>query len=105
MTNVSRRITLKKNYILALFAGLLFLSFVFVNIGSGLLLGRQKLDLTGDGRYTLSEASRRIVSEINSPLYIRFYLSSAVSGNIPPFTNIRRRFSAGLKPTATKTRK
>ena len=53
MTNVSRRITLKKNYILALFAGLLFLSFVFVNIGSGLLLGRQKLDLTGDGRYTL----------------------------------------------------
>lgn len=46
MTNVSRRITLKKNYILALFAGLLFLSFVFVNIGSGLLLGRQKLDLT-----------------------------------------------------------
>ena len=71
MTNVSRRITLKKNYILALFAGLLFLSFVFVNVGSGLLLGRQKLDLTGDGRYTLSEASRRIVSEINSPLYIR----------------------------------
>lgn len=83
MTNVSRRITLKKNYILALFAGLLFLSFVFVNIGSGLLLGRQKLDLTGDGRYTLSEASRRIVSEINSPLYIRFYLSSAVSREYP----------------------
>ena len=48
MTNVSRRITLKKNYILALFAGLLFLSFVFVNVGSGHLRdqmgGRQRLD-------------------------------------------------------------
>ena len=71
MTNVSRRITLKKNYILALFAGLLFLSFLFVNI-----------------------------------LCISVFTCLRPSaGNIPPFTNIRRRFSAGLKPTATKTRK
>lgn len=83
MTNLSCRITLKKNYILALFAGLLFLSFVFVNIGGGLLFGRLKADLTDDGRYTLSAASCQIVSEINSHLYIRFYLSSAVSREYP----------------------
>lgn len=83
MTNVSRRITLKRtifwHFLPVFFSCLSFLS----TSAGGLLLGRQKLDLTGDGRYTLSEASRRIVSEINSPLYIRFYLSSAVSREYP----------------------
>ena len=83
MANIARSIRLKKNYILAVFAILLFLSFVFVNIGSGLLFGRKKADFTGDARYTLSEASRQIVSEINTPVYIRLYLSSAVSREYP----------------------
>ena len=83
MANIARSIRLKKNYILAVFAILLFLSFVFVNIGSGLLFGRKKADFTGDARYTLSESSRQIVSEINTPVYIRLYLSSAVSREYP----------------------
>ena len=83
MINASRRITLKKNYTLTIFVIILFLSFVFVNIGSGLLTSRHKADFTSNAQYTLSSASRQIISEISSPLYIRLYLSSTISRDYP----------------------
>ena len=83
MLNIVRQQKIYKNYSLVLFMLILFISFVFINIGSGLFFSRWKADLTNDSRYTLSQASRNIISEIKSPLYIRVYLSSAISNDYP----------------------
>lgn len=77
------RITLKKNYQLLIFIIILFMSFVFINIGSGLLFGRYKADLTDSRKYTLSQSSKQIVKEIKSPVYIKVYLSQNLNKEYP----------------------
>lgn len=79
----NRRIKLKKNYQLLIFVIMLFLSFVFINIGSGLLFSRHKADFTDSGKYTLSAASRTILKEIKNPVYIKIYLSQSLNKEYP----------------------
>lgn len=83
MFKTSEHKKIYKNYGLLLFILFLFASFICLNIGSGLVFSRWKADLTSDSRYTLSKNSEKIISEINSPLYIRVYLSSAISKDYP----------------------
>lgn len=73
----------RKNYQLLFFIGMLFLSFVFINIGSGLLFGRHKADLTDNGQYTLSPSSASIVKDIKSPIHIKVYLSQSLNKEYP----------------------
>ncbi|MYE01867.1 MAG: ABC transporter [Alphaproteobacteria bacterium] len=47
------------------------------------LLRHARLDLTEEGAYTLAEDSRRVVSEIDEPIVLRFYFSSRISREIP----------------------
>lgn len=81
--NGKNRLIFKKNYSLVLFIIILFLSFVLINIGSGLFFGQRKADFTYGGKYSLSEASKQIVKEIKTPTYIRVYLSSDISSDYP----------------------
>ena len=83
MFKISEHKKIYKNYGLLLFILFLFTSFICLNISSGLVFSRWKADLTSDSRYSLSKNSKKIISEINSPLYIRVYLSSAISKDYP----------------------
>jgi len=57
----------KSLYIIGLFVALLFLNFINQSI-------YKRFDLTADKRYTLSETTKSILSEINKPLFITVYL-------------------------------
>lgn len=57
----------KSLYIIGLFVALLFLNFINQGI-------YKRFDLTADKRYTLSETTKSILSEINEPLFITVYL-------------------------------
>ena len=57
----------KSLHILGLFVALLFLNFINQSI-------YKRFDLTADKRYTLSETTKSILSEINEPLFITVYL-------------------------------
>lgn len=81
--NHNNRLKLQKNYTLLFFMLTLFLSFVFFNIGNGILFGRWKADFTAGKQYSLSENSEQIVENIKTPLYIRVYLSSNLSRDYP----------------------
>lgn len=83
MFKTSEHKKIYKNYGLLLFILFLSAAFICLNIGGGLVFSRWKADLTSDSRYTLSKNSEKIISEINSPLYIRVYLSSSISKDYP----------------------
>lgn len=57
----------KSLHILGLFVALLFLNFINQSI-------YKRFDLTADKRYTLSETTKSILSEINEPIFITVYL-------------------------------
>jgi len=56
-------------------------------IFGGMVLAEKvwRLDLTEDQRFTISDASRRIVSELEDPLTIRAYFSSGLPPRYEPF--------------------
>jgi len=66
--------TLKNKYIQALLAVVLV---VVINYVSTTVYSR--LDITKDGRYTLSEASINTIKNVNAPIYVDVYLE----GNLP----------------------
>ena len=57
---------------LVLFITLLLTAFVSLMITSGLWGGNAKLDMTDNKRYSLSSASEKILSELKSPILIRY---------------------------------
>lgn len=59
------------------------LSFVLINLVSGLVFSSHKIDLTQDQRYTLTAQTSQLLSDLPQPLKIRVYLSSAMSREYP----------------------
>ena len=62
----------------ALEAIFMLAAFVFFNLGTGLLFSGQKADMTADRRFTLSPAAAKIAASLETPVYVRLYLSSAL---------------------------
>ncbi len=79
-----------KFYVLILFMAMLLLSFVCLNLGSSLFWGNNKADFTSDGRYTLSEASEKIIQDIKEPIFIKIYMSSSLSEEYPQYADYAR---------------
>lgn len=61
---------------------------VMLNLVSTDLYGR--LDLTGDHRFTLAPASKKLVSDLKSPVEVKVFLSSELP---PPYDSIQRELS------------
>ena len=61
---------------------------VMLNLVSTDLYGR--LDLTGDHRFTLAPASKKLVSDLKSPVEVKVFLSSELP---PPYDTIQRELS------------
>ena len=59
-------------------AGFLLTAFVFFNLGGGLLFAGSKADMTADRRFTLSQSAKDIARTLQTPVYIRVYLSSVL---------------------------
>jgi ABC-type uncharacterized transport system involved in gliding motility auxiliary subunit len=58
--------------------GLAIVLFLSLNLLASTTLGRVRLDLTEDGRYTLSEGTRRTLSRIEEPVTLRLYMSEGL---------------------------
>lgn len=61
---------------------------VMLNLVSTDLYGR--LDLTGDQRFTLAPASKKLVADLGSPVEVKVFLSSELP---PPYDSIQRELS------------
>ncbi|MFN4088013.1 MAG: GldG family protein [Alphaproteobacteria bacterium] len=57
--------------------------FVAVVVLSNATLRGQRIDLTSDRLYTLSEGTRAVIQKIDEPITLRFYVSSRLSREIP----------------------
>lgn len=64
---------------------IVFISFVVINILSNKIFKR--FDVTLDHRYTLSEASKNIISEIDSPLIIDVFLEGDLNPDFKKLSN------------------
>ena len=59
--------------------------FVAVNVFANNALRNARLDLTGDGLYTLSDGSRAILGSIEEPIHLRLYFSEKLANDVPQF--------------------
>lgn len=77
----------RKSYSLIVFIVLLLVIFISVNITANLLGSSKKTDMTDTGRYSLSAATKEILSRQNAPVYIRVYLSNNLVKENPQYSN------------------
>lgn len=61
--------------------------FVALNVLSNTVLNTARFDLTEDRLFTLSDGTRRIVSNLEEPVRLRFYFSESLANQLP---SIRR---------------
>ena len=85
----SNHMNRKKLTIASLFVAALF--FFFLNILSSLEIKTAQLDLTENKLFTLSEGSKKIISEIDEPITFRFYYSPKFSEISPAHGNYSKR--------------
>jgi len=67
--------------------------FFSVNLFAALKLGSDRLDLTGNHLYTLSDGTKSVLSTMKEPVVLRFYVSKALTDAEP-----------GIKPYAVRVR-
>lgn len=88
---------MKKNLTLIAFILLLFGSFLLINFGGSLLFNDRYLDFSGQDSYTLSPASRRLLSSLNKKYTIRLYVSSRLNDYFPRTGQYARYVTERLK--------
>ena len=65
--------------------------FVAINLFAGTVLRFQKVDLTENSLYTLSDGTRAILSQLDEPILVRLFHSEAVTADIPVYDTYARR--------------
>ena len=65
--------------------------FIGVNIIANETLTAQRLDLTSNKLFTLSDGSRNIVARLDEPMTLRFYFSARQFADIPQFLTYGKR--------------
>lgn len=76
--------------------------FVAVNLFAGSALTRARLDLTEDGRYTLSETTLALVADLEEPITLRLYLSSLLTDLNPAYAAHAQRVRDMLEELARR---
>lgn len=76
----------RKSTSLLVFVILLLISFVGLTVTANLLGSTQKFDLTDNKRFSLSPASKKILSELTAPVYVRVYLSNNLVKENPQYS-------------------
>jgi ABC-type uncharacterized transport system involved in gliding motility auxiliary subunit len=65
--------------------------FVAINIAADTALTTAKLDLTGNGQFTLAEGTRNIIANLKEPITLRFYFSKEVAAEYAQTSDYARR--------------
>ena len=73
---------LKNSSITALFL-LLIVSFIMLNIASGLFFNKFKLDVSKNKIYSLSEETYKLLDNLSSQVNVRFFISEDLEDNYP----------------------
>jgi ABC-type uncharacterized transport system involved in gliding motility auxiliary subunit len=81
----SRRALARLGIVLAL------LLFVAINLFAGGALNRLRLDLTEDGRFTLSPATERLAASVTEPIVLRLYVSRLLLDVNPAYASHAQR--------------
>jgi len=62
---------------------ILIVLFIAVNILAGAALRQARVDLTDSNLYTLSEASKRVIEQVDEPIRLKFYYSEGLASEAP----------------------
>jgi ABC-type uncharacterized transport system involved in gliding motility auxiliary subunit len=65
--------------------GIAVFAFLLLNLAVGAILPDLRLDLTAERLYTLSPVSRDILTELNEPITLRFYVSQGILDTSGPY--------------------
>ena len=76
-----------KNVGLLFFLLLMVVIFVCLNVSTRLIGGNLKIDMTQSQRYSLSDASKEILSSLTMPVQIRLYISSNLATENPQYAS------------------
>jgi ABC-type uncharacterized transport system involved in gliding motility auxiliary subunit len=79
------------------------LLFVAVNVLSQNLLRSARLDLTEGKLYTLSDATRSILNNLDEPLTVRFFFSQSLAADLPTINQYARRVQELLETYASES--
>jgi len=71
--------------------------FFGVNIVGGRVLDSSRLDLTENNLFTLSDGTRNIVTTLEEPISLRFYLSQKIVTRIPQLNDYAKRVKSLLR--------
>ncbi len=71
--------------------------FLAVNIFSNAVFKTAQIDLTKESLFTVSDATKNILSNLDEPIVLRFYISERVRDNIPALSNYADRVEELLR--------
>ncbi len=83
--------TLLNNFIRRFKYFLFTILFLFLNIVLSGVLTNNKIDLTYDKLYTVSDNTKEIIKNLNEPIKIQFFFSNSLSKDIPQIRDYERR--------------
>lgn len=76
--------------------------FVAVNVIGDVALRGQRIDLTQQGLYTLSDGTERVLAGIEEPITLQFFFSEELSADVPTIRDYARRVEDMLRTYADK---
>ena len=79
------------------------LLFVALNVLSQTLLRSARLDLTEGRLYTLSDATRAVLSGLGEPITVRFFFSESLAADLPTISQYARRVQELLETYADES--
>ena len=77
-----------------LLAAILFLA---INIFSNAVFRTAQIDLTEEGLFTLTDATKDLLGSLDEPIRVRFYISDLVREKIPALANYSARVEEMLE--------
>lgn len=83
MTVLARLRALSPQTIIMLSIPLALASFLCINLAALLAFGSARIDLTDDRLYTVSPSTKQVLEQLEEPITLRFFLSSALIAEAP----------------------
>lgn len=94
---------LSKPRLIGLSIGLAIILFLSVNVTASNLFRSARADLTDGKLFTLSDGTRTLLSELEEPLHMRFFLSDNLVQSAPQLAAYAKRVRAMLETYATRS--
>lgn len=74
---------MKRKLSIVIFFSLIIASFYLFNYSMSVMFGNKYIDMSGNGRYSLSPLTKKIISELNGKQTVKIYISPQIATDFP----------------------